>query len=145
MIVQFIAGVISCIGFAYLFNCPQKAILKGAIVGGLGWLMYDYAVHVWHLSVVVSTFLGTLVLACGCEILARIEKDAVTIFIIPAILPLVPGAGLYYTLLYFIEGEFDMAASKGFDTLGCAAGIAIGIIFVSSLTRFITHLRKGGR
>lgn len=137
MILQFIAGVISCIGFAYLFNCPKKAIIKSAIGGGLGWLMYYYSVHTLHISVVISTFLGTLVLSIICEILARIEKDAVTIFVIPAILPLVPGAGLYYTLLYFIEGNFSQATTKGLETLGCAAGIAIGIIFVSSISRFI--------
>lgn len=136
IIIQMIAGMIACIGFAYLFNCPQKHILQSAFAGGLGWVAYYYSIA-YGCSNIVATLIGTIVLSFVCEIFARTYKDAVTVFTIPAILPLVPGAGVYYTLLAIIENDLDLAILKGFDTLGCAMSIAVGIVMVSSIFRVI--------
>lgn len=145
MIIQLAAGMVSCIGFAYLFNCPKKAILQASFAGGLGWIAYAYCVAYLHWNAVGATLIGTLVLAVICEFLSHLKKDAVTIFIIPAILPLVPGAGLYYTLRYLIEGQLSLALDKGLTTIGCAMGIAIGIIVVSSVSRLgFALLKKKG-
>lgn len=142
MLWQFILGMISCVGFAYLFNCPKKAILQAAFAGGLGWIAYDYCLCRLGYTEVVATLIGTLVLAAICELLARLERDAVTVFVIPAILPLVPGAGLYYTLFYTLEGNLSLALDKGITTLGCALGIAIGLIAVSSISRLVFSFLK---
>ena len=141
MINQLIAGMISCVGFAYLFNCPQKHIFHSALAGGLGWVAYYYTSS-WGWSMIVSTLMGTIVLSICCEIFARLYKDAVSVFTVPAILPLVPGAGVYYTLLAVIEGDFNLAMIKGFNTLGCAMSIAIGIIMVSSAFKIIYTIKK---
>lgn len=146
ILAQFVAGMVSCIGFAYLFNCPKKAIPQASIAGGLGWIAYAYCYETLHWHSVFATLIGTLVLSSVCEILSHIQKDAVTIFIIPAILPLVPGAGLYYTLRYLIEGKLDLALDKGLATIGCALSIAIGIIVVSSMFRlFFAMVKKKGK
>jgi len=141
MIVQLIAGMISCVGFAYLFNCPQKHIFHSALAGGLGWVAYYYT-STWGFSMMTATLAGTIALSICCEIFARRFKDAVTVFTVPAILPLVPGAGVYYTLLAVIEGDFELAIIKGFNTLGCAMSIAIGIIMVSSAFKVIYMIKK---
>ena len=136
MIIQFILGMISCIGFAYLFNCPQKHILHSAIAGGFGWLGYYYSSKLGF-SLIAATLVGTITLQFCCEICARKYKDAVSGFTIPAILPLVPGAGVYYTLLASLEGDIQLALFKGFNTLGCALSIAVGIILVSSIFKMV--------
>lgn len=140
MLIQFLAGMTTCVGYGFLFHCPLSRISKAAFAGGLGWLAYYESVHGQNLSPIASTLIGTLVLAIVCEILARKEKEAVTIFLIPAILPLVPGAGLYYTLLYCLEGNLESALLKGFTTIGCALSIAIGVIIVSSLVRIFCSI-----
>lgn len=140
MIIQFIAGMISCIGFAYLFNCPQKHILHSAVAGGFGWLAYYYSSK-FGCSLIAATLIGTITLQLCCEVCARVYKDAVSVFTIPAILPLVPGAGVYYTLLASLEGDMQLALLKGFNTLGCALSIAVGIILVSSIFRMIFKKR----
>ena len=142
MIVQFLAGMISCVGFAYLLNCPQKHILRSAVAGGFGWLAYYY-VSKWGASLIVSTLIGTIVLSTCCEICARLYKDAVSVFTIPAILPLVPGAGVYHTLVALIAGDYTLALSHGMNTLGCALSIAIGIIIVSSIFKIFFTNKKG--
>ncbi len=141
MVIEFICGFVSCIGFAYLFNCPQKHILRAAFAGGCGWLAYDLCMDLGA-TALVATLVGTIALSICCECFARTHKDALTVFTIPAILPLVPGAGVYNTLLSIIEGDFIEAILKGLDTLGCAMSIAIGIMMVSSIFKIATMLKK---
>ena len=45
-------------------------------------------------------------------------------------LPLVPGAGIYYTAYYFIQNENALALAKGISTFKIAVALAIGISLV---------------
>ena len=56
-----------------------------------------------------------------------------TIFLLPGIFPLVPGAGIYYTAYYFLQGEQELFASKGGETFKVALALALGIALVCSL------------
>ena len=56
-----------------------------------------------------------------------------TIFLLPGIFPLVPGAGIYYTAYYFLQGEEVLFASKGAETFKVALALALGIALVCSL------------
>lgn len=141
MILNFILGFVSCLGFGYIFNCPLKAIIKGCIAGGFSWVAYKMVIQLGH-GTILATFIGAIVLSIFCEICARIYKDAVTVFVLPAILPLVPGAGLYYTMLYFIQTNYDLAVKKGVETLGCAVAIAIALLIVSSISKLIFKIIK---
>lgn len=144
MMIDFILGFVSCLGFGYIFNCPVKSTLKGCVAGGFGWVTYKMLMRVGT-GTIIATFVGALVLSIICEICARVFKDAVTVFTLPAILPLVPGAGLYYTMLHFIQNNYDLAFSKGVETVGCAVAIAIALLIVSSLTRFVFRVMRGVR
>jgi uncharacterized membrane protein YjjB (DUF3815 family) len=78
-----------------------------------------------------------------CEFLARFLKAPVTVFLTPTILPLVPGAKLYYTIEAFFQGEMDVAMDF-FSGLGRDIGaILIGIILVSTISKCIKQRRKG--
>lgn len=136
-----ILGFVSCVGFGYFFNCSQIAIIKGSFAGAIGWWVYKYSMSLGY-GAIISTFIGTLTLSIICEIYARVYKDAVTVFVLPAILPLVPGAGLYYTMLYFIQNHYSLASSKGTETVGCAVAIAIALLIVSSFSRFVFRVIK---
>lgn len=53
-----------------------------------------------------------------------------TIFLICGILPLVPGAGIYWTCYYLVTGQLDEASTRGFSALKAAVAIVLGIVFV---------------
>ena len=74
MVLQFIAGMISCIGFAFLFNCPKKAICQASVAGGLGWIAYAFCLEYLAVNTVVATLIGTLVLSTSSS------KSAKSIF-----------------------------------------------------------------
>ncbi len=135
MIQQLIFAALSIIGFSVLFNIPQNAIYKTAFSGALGWITYVYFSNHLGQSTMMASFVGAAIVALLSEIFARRFKEAVTVFVIPGILPLVPGSGMYYTMLAIIEKDFNRAALVGSETLFIAGSIAAAIFIVSSVTR----------
>ena len=89
-------------GFGILFNIKGKKLIFAALGGGLSWYCYSLPLSL-GLSEVSSLFISALVFSTYSEILARIFKTPVTSFIICALFPLVPGGGMYYTMLATIK------------------------------------------
>ena len=73
---------------------------------------------------------------------AKYFKKPATVFIIPGIITLVPGAGMYYTMLALIKKDFHEAANTGTETIFIAAAIAIGIILSSTMSRSIKRVKN---
>ncbi|MCT4605409.1 MAG: threonine/serine exporter family protein [Marinisporobacter sp.] len=140
MFLQFLFSFLSTLGFAILFNVPKNSLLKASIAGGIGWIAYVYCNEKFH-SLIVASFVGACIVAIISEIFARKFKETVTVFVIPGIIPLVPGAGMYYTMLAVIEKDFSKFASIGSETMFVAGGIAAAILIVSSLTRMIFQVK----
>jgi len=59
-----------------------------------------------------------------------------------SIFPLLPGAGIYYTMSYFLQNNTEMAWSKGMETAGIAGVMAVGILIISTAVRFCYALRS---
>ncbi|MBR0321531.1 MAG: threonine/serine exporter family protein [Bacteroidales bacterium] len=59
-----------------------------------------------------------------------------------AIFPLIPGAGVYYTMSHAVRGEMDLFVSKGMHTAAEAGIMAIAILLVSTTMRMITVYRR---
>lgn len=76
------------------------------------------------------------------EILAIKLKKPATVFITPGIVSLVPGAGMYYTMLYLVQNDYSQAAIKGTETLFLAAAIAVGIIVSTLLFKSLRHFKR---
>ncbi|NMB33315.1 MAG: threonine/serine exporter, partial [Clostridium sp.] len=57
------------------------------------------------------------------------------------IVPLVPGAGMYYTMLALVQKDFHLAASKGTETFFIAAAISIGVIISTFLSQSIKRVK----
>ena len=55
-----------------------------------------------------------------------------------ALLPLVPGAGIYDSMRYCVAGEMDLFLAKLVHTIGMAAALSVGAMLVSALVRTAT-------
>lgn len=138
---QLLLSFMSTIGFAILFSSPKRSIIHAGITGSVGWIFYYFTTNMFH-SFVAGTFFGALTVGILGEFLARLNKKPATLYITPGIIPLVPGAGMYYTMLALIEKDFSMAGNKGVETLFIAAAISIGIIISSVFSRSIKRVRQ---
>ncbi|HLR33980.1 MAG TPA: threonine/serine exporter family protein [Tissierellales bacterium] len=138
---QFLFAFLSAIGFAILFSIPKDSIIKSGIVGALGMVVYTLVNEIFKTPVAGTLFAALTVGLLG-EILARHYKKPATVFIIPGIIPLVPGAGTYYTMLAVIEKNFNETANTGSETFFIAVAIAVGLTISSSLSRSIKRFKN---
>ena len=56
-------------------------------------------------------------------------------YLLVALLPLVPGAGIYYAMRYCVEGETDLFLNALLHTFGVAAALSVGAMLASSVLR----------
>lgn len=133
---QAIYSLLSTFGFSILFNGPKNCLVKASLCGMAGWTVNVVAMKISN-SPTLSTFLGALTVGLMGEIFAKAFKRPATMFIIPGVIPLVPGSGMYYTMLTLITGDFSETAQRGSETVFTAFSIAIAIIIASSVSKGI--------
>ena len=135
-IVQLIAATLATFGFAVLFNIRGKKLI-GVTLGGLvGWVVYLTSVHLLS-DDTLPYFIAAVAISLYAEIAARIMKCPVTLIITSALIPLVPGASLYYTMAHVLSDGHEFGG-RAFTTLGIAAALAGGIIVSTIITALFT-------
>jgi len=139
-IIQFIYAFLSTLGYSVFFKVPRDSVIKSSLSGAIGWLIYIFSVDLLPSSI-ARTFLAAITVGFLGEFMAKRFKKPATIFTIPGIIPLVPGAGMYYTMLAIIDRDFNSAADIGTEALFIALAIAIGIIVSSSFSRALINLK----
>lgn len=141
MFIQFVIAWLSTYWFGIIFNVRGKRLLYSAFGGGLAWICY-YLSNLKGFSTGICFFIATVVLTIYSEIISKRIKTVVTSILIPGLIPLVPGSGIYYTMLYTTDKKPMEAFFKGLDTLSASGAIALGIIVVSSIVKIFKDLKK---
>lgn len=131
---QIILAFMGSLGFSILFNIKGRKIWYAALGGALAWAIYLLG-GLWLNGEMTQYFVSTIIVTIYSEIFARIEKTPATTFLTAAIIPLVPGRALYYTMSYAINNRFVEFADYGSYTVSIAVAIAAGIMVASSLSR----------
>lgn len=133
-LVEIITAGIGAFAFGILFNLHGKKLVAVSLGGAVGWLLVILLMRLGA-DEPTAYFIVALLLSLYAETLARTLKAPTTVFIIPSLIPLVPGSSLYYTMAYGLSGEKELFSRKAFATLALAAALAIGIIIATVLTR----------
>lgn len=89
-IAQFLISFVSTMLFSIIFNAPKRLLLASGFVGAMGWSIYKFTVDM-NYGIVMAAFLGSFILAMMSHTMSRRYKRPVIIFIVPGIIPLVPG------------------------------------------------------
>ena len=125
---------IGCMGFAILFNIHGPGGLLCALGGVIAWFIYRLALDLSG-SDISAYFWAALGASFYSEIMARIRKYPAISYLVVSIFPMIPGAGVYYTMNYAVQGNMEMFASKGMHTAAIAGIMAVGILLASTLFR----------
>lgn len=127
----FVAGV----GFGALLYAPRKAIFWGGLIGVAGYMSYWGLIRLGAAES-VSMFVGALLAAACAQLAARRLRMIATVFVTIAILPLVPGLGLYRAMSALamgqISGGLEIAAQTMALILMIALGIGLGSAFLGA-------------
>ncbi|MEG1411716.1 MAG: threonine/serine exporter family protein [Romboutsia sp.] len=140
---HFIYAFLATIGFSVFLNAPKSTLIPCGFAGGLGWTVYYYLLNITS-NDPLSNFIAAILVSLISEILARKLKQPAIVFVIPGIIPLVPGLGMYNTMLYLVQGDYTNAISKGANVLFVGGSISLGVLIITALARtiHIASLRK---
>lgn len=130
-------------GFLCLMRAPKKAWIPASGVAGLSYLVF------WllqlriaePLAVFFSTFLGSLM----CHFLSRRMRMINTIFLMAAIVPVVPGLGLYRMMAELGRGNTAAGANLGVNAMIIIAMTAVGLALGTFVDRLIHRHPHGNR
>ena len=139
---EFIICALSVAAFSIITSAPQNTIWSSSFVSAFAYIIYRL-ININAGKEIFACFIATLVISILSEILARVYKNPSTIFIFPGILPLVPGVGLYNSMLYLIQRDYEMFIAKAVNTLFISGSIAIAVAIVHITARSI-FTRKNG-
>lgn len=125
---------IGCIGFSILFNIHGPGMLYCAAGGILAWAVYRVFLE-QGCSDILSYFWAAVASSLYSEIMARIRKYPAISYLVVSIFPIIPGAGVYYTMNHAVQGQMDLFAKSGMHTAAIAGVMAVGILMVSTVFR----------
>ena len=141
MFIELLMAYMASLSFAYLFNLNRRTALMSAVGGSIGWLLYSQGLNYFQ-DANLAYFSGAVALSLYGEIMARKTRTPVTSYITPALIPLVPGNGLYQTMLMSLEGDYNGALREGITTLMASGGLAIGILMVFTMIKIYYLIRR---
>ncbi len=132
MFIQILSSYMAIFMFAVVLETPKKYLPYAGFTGAVAWTVYLIIKETGGSSM-AAAFISTLCLALLCHILARVVKAPVTVFLIPGILPVVPGGAIYRTVYYIIRDNFDMSVHYFIETLQIAGAMALAVFIMDSI------------
>ena len=141
IIIQSTFAFFATLGFGILFNIKGRKLFYAGLGGGLSWFISLICQGIGF-NVNASFFISSIIFSLYSEVMARVLKTPVTTLIICALIPLVPGGGMYYTMYGAINGNILESIKLGLNTLSSAGSLALGILFVSTITRLFMSAKK---
>ena len=140
-LVQCIFGTVACIGFVIVFNIHGSGNLLCALGGGLTWAVYC-VIQAFGAEEFLCYFGATVFAAIYAEVMARVRKYPAISYLITSLLPLIPGAGIYYSAQQAIQGDTAGFVAQSTHTLAIAGVMALGILLVVSTVRLWRQHKK---
>ena len=137
---QAIAVFVGCCGFCILFNVHGQGMVLCIAGGVAAWMLYLLCGWL-GCDVYAANLFAAVFAALYAEVMARVRKCPAMPYLVIATLPMLPGAGVYYTMSMGLDGNMMDAVGLGLETVGVAGSLAVGILRVSTLFRLVNRRR----
>ncbi len=136
-LIQIVTGLLGTLGFNILFNIRGRKLIFASLGGLISWSVF-LGLQPLFTGEAIRYLLSAAVVTIYGEVLARQEKTPTTTFLVPSVIPLIPGGALYYTMNYALNKQWSQFAQQAFYTLQLALCLAVGIIAVTTTVRLVT-------
>lgn len=136
-IIQILMACLGSLGFAIIFKMKRRHLPAASFGGGATWIVYLVCAH-FNMNTFITNLVATIFASIYSEVLRRICKTPRTVFVIPAVVPLIPGSSLYYTMSSIVSSDVILAEHYGVQTALTAGAIAFGIL----LFKVLYHVTK---
>ena len=141
IITALVTSFFGSIGYACTFNIRAKRLVAAGFGGLIGWAAYIIA-GCFMFSEPMKYFVAALVINIYAEIMAVTEKAPSTVFLVSAIMPLVPGGMLYRTMRFAVTKEWEEFGKLGVETLSIALALALGMLIANSVIKSMRKRRR---
>ena len=136
----------AALGFAVLFNVPQRTLLIIWLTAAVGGLTKLLLMH-FNIGIVVATFAGASLIGLLSVYAAHNKHAPPLVFSIPSVIPMIPGALAYRMMLGLMklsgtavttDNYFQTLAettSNGLKTLFILVALAVGVAIPMLISR----------
>ena len=136
-----IGAFFGALGFTFLVHAPVKAYLPSGMIAAVSYMLY-WLLQWLGVADPLAVFSGALLGSLLGHLLARKLRMIHTVFLMAAIVPVVPGLGLYRMMAFFGRGQTMLGAEQGIQAMITIAMLALGLSMGSFMDR-VFH--RGGQ
>ncbi|HEU4322839.1 MAG TPA: threonine/serine exporter family protein [Roseiflexaceae bacterium] len=130
-------------GFAVMFNVPRRALVYGAAVGALAYVIRLVTQNLGSPPEVAIFLGGAMIGLCG-EVLARLLRLPTVLFTIPGFITLVPGTTAFRSLLDFVNARYNDGTEHLIRAALLTAALAAGLGTINAFARLRRPHEKPG-
>lgn len=141
MLIQLLSAFAGSLGFAMMFQLRRNLWIPASLGGMLVWGFYLFCVQITDERTFISCLMASALAGIYSEVLAKVLHAPATIFAITAVIPLIPGSSLFYTMLAVVNSQAQQASYYCSQTVYLALAIAGGISIVWTLWTIIAKAR----
>lgn len=142
-LVKLISSFVGTFGFAIFMHAPKRAWLPASAIGGAAYALY-WALLQLGMYEPMAMFIGALLGSLLGQYCARRMQMIASIFVLLAMIPLVPGLGLYRCMHYLAQEMYGAGVDAGVRAMVDVVMIALGIAVGSFISRLFVRPVKGG-
>lgn len=124
--------LLATLGFGVLFQLRGRDLLWAGFCGVVAW--GGWLAGILH-SPWLANFIAAVCLTLASEIIARLRGTLAVAYLVPGLIPLVPGAQIYGAMEAAVARNLDAALDQAFATGVIATALVVGILAVSVLVR----------
>ncbi|MGN0504957.1 MAG: threonine/serine exporter family protein [Lachnospiraceae bacterium] len=139
-LVSLLTAFVGTIGFSIFFNIKKERLLYVAISGTVICAIYLCCLKWLHGNLFLSNLIPSILATIYAELSARLKKAPAIVFLLPAIIVLIPGGSFYYTMSHLVNGNEEQFREVGMQTMQSALGIAVGILVATAFFYQVTKL-----
>lgn len=141
IIINIAFSYLASAGFALTINVPHRALNLAGLSGVIGWMLYWFMDRA-GMGRMLSNLMGAFIIGILGLVFARVKKCPVTVFIIPALVPLVPGVPAYQAVRDLVNGKVFLGEADLMRVAIVTCAIALGILLSTMVTEMIYRTRR---
>ena len=122
VVAQCLAALFASAAFGVLLRQPRDTLLHTSLIG-----LNGYVIYLLLDKGAIAFLVASLVVGLLCELAARLKERIAMIFLISATIPLVPGLGLYRTMIFLAAKDYPQALATGMETVVGFGAIALSL------------------
>ena len=112
IIIQILMAFAGSLGFALMLNVKKGHVFFASLNGLISWTVYLIGEYMLG-DILAAATIASVVASVYAEIMARRRMAPATQFMIIGLIPMIPGASLYYAMYYAFLSDGNKAKAYG--------------------------------